>query len=96
MYRPPLDPRTVRPNAAPSGRGILVTFAMVATALVVVWVESNPLAGTAVIVAVVGLAVGVRRARDLVHCFFECGGFAVELGGTVRVCIVRPGVEATC
>lgn len=95
MYEPPLDPRDPRASDEPSWRAVLVSYAAMAAIPLFLWVFSQPLAGT-VVGAVAVLIVGLRRASRLVHCFVDCGGLAVDVGGKVRVCIMRPDVDAAC
>ncbi len=96
MHRPPPDPRKYRTTTDPTWRGILVSYLMVASFPLLLWVVSQPVAGTVVVTAIVGLALGVRHVHKLARCFFECGGFAFELGGKIRVCIAQPSVETAC
>lgn len=62
---------------------------MLAAIPTLLWVVSRPLAGTAALVAVAGLVVGVRRAYRLARCFRDCQGFAFDVAGRARITVAR-------
>lgn len=95
MRRPPEDPRRYRRPAEPTWTGIAATSVLVLAVPVVLWAASNPLASAAALAAGVGLVAGGRRALRLGRCLAECGGFAVDLAGDVRLCVTRDGAT-TC
>jgi len=57
---------------------------------------SAPLLGTLLLAAVTAGVVAVVRTARALQCLRRCGGFAVELGERVQVCVVRPNADATC
>lgn len=93
MYRPPPDPRDHPAPQVPTWRGVLVSYVMAAAIPLLFWVVSQPLAGTVVLAAIVGLFISARRGLRLARCFYDCGGFAFNLGGKVQVCIIQPSVN---
>jgi len=93
MYRPPRDPRNHQVPQVPSWRGILVSYVLVAAIPLLLWVVSQPVTGTVVLAAIGGLFISARRGLRLAHCFYDCGGFAFNLGGKVQVCIVQPSIN---
>ncbi|WP_327050943.1 hypothetical protein [Halomicrococcus gelatinilyticus] len=69
---------------------------MVAAIPVLPWVASRPLVGTAAIAAAGGLVVGGRRAHALVRCFYDCEGFAFDLGGRARITVRQLPADEVC
>ena len=95
MKRPPGSRyRTVSKD--PTWRSILAAYAVVAAVPVLFWAVSNPLSAVAALALVAGLRVGARRVADLVRCLRDCGGFAVDLGESVRVTVTRPPANECC
>jgi hypothetical protein len=74
-------------------RSILVSYAMMAAVPLLLWVAGRPLLRATAVAAVVGAFLAVRRGAALKRCFYECGGFAFDLGGRVRVQISRPRAD---
>jgi hypothetical protein len=66
---------------------------MIAVIPLLLWVVSQPLAGIVVLAAIGGLFISARRGLRLAHCFYDCGGFAFDLGGKVQVCIIKPSAN---
>jgi len=93
MYRPPPDPRYHRSVDDPAPRSVLASYVAAAATLSALWIASRPVAGTVALAVTAGLFAGVRRLSKLVRCFHDCGGFALDLGGTVRVCVTRPRTD---
>ncbi|WP_135828279.1 hypothetical protein [Halorussus halobius] len=93
MSRPPLDPRYRSALTNPTWRHVLASYAMMVGVPVLVWAASRPLAGVAVVAALVGTAAGTRRASGLVQCFRNCEGFAFDVGDTARVTVTRSPVD---
>lgn len=89
MSNPPSDPRASPVPDEPTWRGILVSYAAMVAVPLALWFVSQPVVGTVALAGVVGLFVGTRRAYGLVRCLSDCGGFAFDLGGAVRVTIAR-------
>ena len=96
MYVPPIDPRDDPLTTRPALRGILVIYAALVAFPVLLWIVSQPMAGTVVLVTVIGSAIGVRRAARLARCFYDCGGFVFDLGGRIRISITRPEPDCVC
>jgi hypothetical protein len=88
MYEPTIDTRD-KP-AVDSSRSIAASYATVPIALLLLWAVSQPLAGAATLVAVVGVAVGVERLSQLLRCFRACGGFTLDLGDRARISVTQP------
>lgn len=89
MSSPPLDPRYRPAIDRPSLESVLAGYALVPAFFLSLWIVSQPLTGTVVLAAIGGLFLGVRRARGLVRCFDECGGFSFDLGENVRITIAQ-------
>ncbi|QLG29170.1 hypothetical protein HUG10_17260 [Halorarum halophilum] len=66
-----------------------MSYATIAAIPILLWVGSQPLAGAAMLAAVVGLLVGVRRAHRLVRCVHECRALTFDLGGEVRITVAQ-------
>ena len=96
MYIPPLDPRDDPVTNPPTSRGVLATYAVLAAVPLLLWVVSQPLTGTVAVVTIAGVVIGARRTAGMVRRFRECGGFAFDLGGSVRVCISQPQLDDVC
>lgn len=90
MHRAP-DPRDRTGIERLSWRSVLAGYAVMAVLLLSLWAISHPVAGAAVIVAVVGLHAAARRAVRLARCLRVCREFTVDLGGRVRVTVTRTG-----
>ena len=73
-----------------------MTYAALAAFPLLLWLASRPLAGILVLATVAGLFVGARRASKLVRCLYDCGGFAIDPGGNVRICVTRTRVDDVC
>jgi len=69
---------------------------MVAAIPVLLWVASKPLVGTAAIATAGSLFVGGRRAHALVRCFYDCKGFAFDLGGRARITVRQLPADEVC
>lgn len=95
MYRPPSDPRNHPAFDHPGQQGILAGYVSVVAFFLALWIISHPLAGVAVLTAIVGSFIGVRRAVGLARCFHDCGGFSFDLGRRVRITITRPSTDGT-
>lgn len=89
MLRPPLDPRDCPLIEQPTWRSILVSYALVAAVPLLLWVISQPLAGTVTLGTIAGLFVGGRRAYKLTRCFYDCQGFTFDLGGKVQITVAQ-------
>lgn len=96
MSRPPRDPRQYRTTTEPTWEGIIITTAVVLAVPLAFWLASHPFAGGAVLAAGAGVVLGGRRALRLRRCLEECGGFAVDLGGDVRVRVSRTETSTAC
>lgn len=71
-------------------------YAALAAFPLLLWIASRPLAGTIVLVTIAGLLVGTRRAARLVRCLHDCGGFVLDLGAGVRICVTRTRADEVC
>ncbi|UPV73082.1 hypothetical protein M0R89_11020 [Halorussus limi] len=69
--------------------------AMVAIPLAI-WVATHPVTGTAAVAATAGLLAVGRRTYRLARCFSECGGFALDVGGTARITVARAPTDDPC
>lgn len=96
MYVPPLDPRDGPAINQPTSRGLLVIYAAMIAFPLLLWIVSQPLAGSVVLVTIVVSAISARRAAKLARCFHDCGGFAFDLGGRVRISITRSQLDCVC
>lgn len=96
MQRLPPDPRYVPPRDRPTWTHILASYAMAAAIPLLLWVASQPLAGTAALASAAGLVVVARRARELIRCFHECRGFAFDLGENVRITVSQIADDDPC
>lgn len=90
MILPPIDPRYRPAPTQPTWRNILVSYAILASVPALLWVVSQPSTRIAGVVAVVGLALVARRLHRLIRCFYDCQGFAFDLGQRVRITITQP------
>ena len=88
MYRPPLDPRDE--PAINSPRSIAVAYATIPMFILVLWAVSQPLAAAVALATLIGLSIGVRRLLWLTRCLRDCGEYALDLGGRVRITITKP------
>ena len=96
MYIPPLDPRDDPVTSLPTSRGILAIYATLAAVPLLLWLVSQPLTGAVAVVTTAGAVIGVRRTAGLLRCFRECGGFAFDVGGSVRVCVSQSQLDDVC
>lgn len=96
MYEPPPDPRDHRASEEPTWRAVLGRFAALAAVPLLLLLVSRPMIGSVGIVAVAVVGVCLWRGVRLARCFVQCGGFAVDVGGRVQICVVRPDVDAAC
>jgi len=95
MHGPPRDPRDHSVRGEPTWTDLLVSYGLIAGAFLLFWAVSQPLAALVAVAAVLALVLGVRRAAKLVRCLRECGGFVVDLGGAVQVCVTRASADGT-
>jgi hypothetical protein len=93
MKRVPPDAPTRPLDERLTWRSILVSYAMMAAVPLLLWVAGRPLLRVTAVAAVVGAFAVARRGAALRRCFYECGGFAFDLGGSVRVTISRPRAD---
>lgn len=91
--RPPHDPRYLRDPTDPTWQSLLVSYALVAAILPVLWFVSYPVFGSIVVVTAVGIGVALRRAWRLRRCFHHCGGFSLDLAGRMRIAVTQPDVD---
>lgn len=77
----------------PTWRAVLVSYAAMVAIPLALWVGSQPLVRGVALAGVVGALVGARRALELLRCLSECGGFALDLGETVRITVARNAVD---
>lgn len=95
MFRQ-LDPREGPAFEPPTRSSIFVSYLMMATLPLFIWILSNPVIGFTVIASGVVLIVLSRRLKALKRCFSACGGFAFDIGETVRISISHQPSECTC
>lgn len=93
MFRPPQSPHGT-PRTGPLSTGsLLASYALLAAFPVLLWMLSNPIAGGAVLVATVSVALVARELLRLRRCFSRCGGFSLDLGKQVRVTIAQQSID---
>lgn len=93
MHRPPFDPRRRPAHNHPTWRGVLASVVLLAVLPVAFWTVAHPFAGAALLAVGVGAFVAVRRATLLARCLAECGEFAVDLGGSLRITVTHPATD---
>lgn len=96
MYNPPPDRRSPPFVTEPTAQGILVSYLMVASIPLLLWVVDNPFAGVVGVVALVGLVRGVRHVVRLRRCLHECGAFSLTLGDRLLITVTRRGDPDPC
>ncbi|WP_135819945.1 hypothetical protein [Halostella litorea] len=96
MFRPPLDPRDRPLVEQPTWRDVAGSYGLIAAVPFLLWFGANPLAGTALLAALVGAAAVVRSAHRLVRCLRNCRRIAFDVGDTARITIRRPPADETC
>lgn len=96
MFRGPRDPRYIDVPTETSWQSLAVCYTLLATAVLLLWSATNPLAGAAVVTGAVGLVVATRKAAPLVRCLAECGGFVLDVTDDLQVCVVRPSADGPC
>jgi|AntRauTorckE6833_2_1112554.scaffolds.fasta_scaffold02653_10 hypothetical protein len=94
MSKPPVDPRDRTYHVQPTWRGLLVAYGMMAAIIAAVALLSYPVLGTVVAVSLGVVSVAGRRGLELYRCLQTCGGFAVDLGDSVQICVTKP--STTC
>lgn len=87
MFRPPLDPRQRTPSIRASWQGLLVSYAIVFAVLLLLWVIADPLPRTVFLAGIASLYIGARRTYGLIRCFYDCGGFVLDLGDRVQITV---------
>ena len=90
------DPRRSRRRPEPTWSGIVAAYASVAAVPLLLWVATRPVVGATALAAAGGLVVGARRLLRLRRCLNDCGGFAVDLVGDVRVLVTREACAPDC
>lgn len=92
--RPPLDPRYLPDPTEPTRQSLLVSYALVASILPVLWFVSYPMLGSVLVVTTAGVGIVLRRVWRLRRCFRDCGGFSLDLAGRVRIAVTQ--TDADC
>lgn len=92
MIGAPTYPRTDREDKEPTWQRIFIRIAIVAAVPLLLWIANQPIVGTAAVASGGVLVLATRRGLTLVQCLRDCGGFRVEVGSNVHVCVARPGV----
>lgn len=87
MFRPPIDPRDRPLVEPPTWRSIVVSYALVAVVLLLLWVVSYPRAGAVILAGIAGLFIGGRRAYRLIRCCYNCEEFSFDLFGRARITV---------
>lgn len=90
MYRPPRALRDSTVADRTSRGGLPAGYALMAAFPLLLLVIAHPVAGSLLFAALLGTVLAARRVRRLVRCLYECGGFAFDLGGRVRITVARP------
>lgn len=93
MYVPPIDPRDPTESTQPTWQNVAISYALLGAVLLSLWVISNPVAGTAALTAFAVVAVGGHRTVGLVRCLRDCGAFAFDPVGDVRVTVSRRSAD---
>lgn len=93
MYLPPIDPRDPSPRASETWRTVLLSYVAIGAIPVALLSLSRPLAAVGLVAAAALLAVLTGRALALGRCYYDCGGFSVDLGDRVQVCVTQSRVE---
>lgn len=93
MSKPPIDPRDRTINDQPTWRDLLITYGLIAAIPAGLALYSYPLLGSVAVAALAGLLLASRRTLQLYRCFQTCGGFALELGDSVQVCVSQPATN---
>ena len=96
MRRPSRLPRRHRTTTDQTWQGIIATTAAVLAVPALLWAAAHPLVAGLALSPGVGLVQGGRRAHRLRRCLANCGGFAADIGGDVRVCVTRPDAGTPC
>jgi len=91
MYRPPSDARDPSGRIDPTWTDVLASYVAIALVPLALWIVSQPARGVVAIAVLAGAYVGLRRTATLVRCLYDCGGFALALGDSLQICVVRPG-----
>ena len=89
MFRPPHDPQDLPRITNPTWRSILVSYVLIAAVPLLLWVISNPLAGTITLVGVTALVIGGRHAYKLRRCFYHCQELTFRLGETAQITVTQ-------
>ncbi|NHN40714.1 hypothetical protein G9C85_03565 [Halorubellus sp. JP-L1] len=90
MSQPPLDPRDRHTYRNPTWRGVLVAYGLLAAVPASLWLLTHPLLGAVAVAAFGGLSVASHRTLELYRCVQTCGGFALDLGDSVQICVGQP------
>lgn len=96
MVRPPLDPNDPSLIDQPTWRSVIASYAILASIPLLLWIVSQPLAGSVALAAAVGLAVGARRAYELLRCFYDCQAMVFDLGGRARITVTQLPTDDAC
>lgn len=81
MVSPPLDPRHRSATIQHGPQSLLVSYAMVIAVPLLLWVVANPLPRTVFLAVFASVSIGGFRAYRMIRCFYNCGGFVLDLGG---------------
>lgn len=86
---PPWPPHGRYPQPPTCGRTV-GGYLLVAAFTAVLWALPEPVAAVAGLVTAAGPVAASKRVLALCRCLGECGGFAVEVGGRLRIVVTRP------
>jgi hypothetical protein len=96
MYVPPSDGREHLSVTDPTVESIAVSYLLMAAIPLSMWAVSHPLDGAVLLAIGAVAAVGTRRAAELAQCLSECGGFALDVGETLRITVTRRRADDAC
>ncbi len=70
-------------------RTVAAAHGLAAAVPLLLWAASAPVVAAAVVGGLAGAGLVIRRAARLAACLADCGGFAVDVGGLVRIRVTR-------
>lgn len=95
MVRPPLDPQDPPLIESPKWRSVFASYALMAAIPLLLWIVSQPVAGTVTLAGIASLFIGGRRANRLVRCFYDCQRLTFDLLGRAQITITQIPTEKT-
>lgn len=89
MFRPPHDPQDRPLIETPTWRSVFVSYALMAVLPLLLWIVSQPVAGTVTVAGIASLLIAGKRAYRLNRCFYHCQKFTFNLFGKARITVTH-------